>query len=644
MIATYCQNDFLNIFDRQLAISNSCYMQKRICLTALLLIVLQYTLPAQNEFYKLTTIPLNDLSTFKTPAKNWKIVGGASGSFDTTVPRTEKGTGVLFNDFDDKARFKAETNLFSQLEHGDIFLSLDFMMPKGSNSGIYLQGRYEIQLFDSWTVKVPHVTDCGSIYERWDETRPEGKKGYEGHPARTNASLAPNLWQHLEIEFRAPRFDASGKKMTSAQFTKVTLNGVLIHENVVLSGPTRSSAFPDEKATGPFVIQGDHGPVAFRNIQYAMLDEFKINFTELNYEYYEGNFNDFPKVEASHLIRKGKAEAIDVKLADNPNKLCLIFTGKLNLPENSDYQFIIKKIGKAKLSIDGEEVIRTRGLFEDYVISRKLTAGEHTITFSYLKDFSWAPTGMGLYIGKLNSRPQALHTAGSLPVIPPTPLIDVNPVKEPEIIRSFMYHGGKKKTHVISVGDPAGVHYSYDLNQAGLLQVWKGDFLNATDMWYERGEPQVAASMGATVVLSGKAPAAIVADASSPLPDTLNDRKDLLYKGYTLNAQRYPKFNYVYKDISFDDAIVPQATGQGVTRTINISKAPSGGMMVMRLAEGNVITEVTESVFSIDQKYFIQFPPVGKLKPVIRANGNKKELVLELNTPSSTTIRYSLFW
>jgi hypothetical protein len=382
------------------------------------------------------------------------------------------------------------------------------------------------------------VLQIVAVFERWDERLPEGKKGYEGHPARTNACLAPNLWQHLEIEFRAPRFDAAGKKVSPAQVVKVVLNGILIHENVVLSGPTRSSAFADEKAAGPLMIQGDHGPVVFRNIQYALLDDFKIRFSELNYEYYEGDFNEFEKVEPTHLVRKGKAEAIDIKLADNPSKLCLEFNGKLNLTEATEYQFIIKKIGKARLVIDGEQVIRTRELFDDYSISRKLTAGEHTIGFSYLKDFSWAPTGAGLFIGKLNSRPQPLHTAGSLPVIPPTPLIEVNTGREPEMVRSFMYHGGKKKTHEISIGDPGGVHYSYDLDQAGLLQVWKGEFLDATEMWYERGEPQVAASMGATVVLNGKAPFDVIMSANAARSDSLNDQKELLYKGYVLNEQR----------------------------------------------------------------------------------------------------------
>jgi hypothetical protein len=65
---------------------------------------------------------------------------------------------------------------------------------------------------------------------------------------------------------------------------------------------------------------------------------------------------------------------------------------------------------------------------------------------------------------------------------------------------------------------------------------------------------------------------------------------------------------------------------------------------VIRIAEGSVITEVTENVYSVDQKYFVQFSPVGKLKPVIRGSGNKRELVFEMNTPSITTIRYSLYW
>src|SRR3990170_6408673 len=106
---------------------------------------------------------------------------------------------------------------------------------------IYLQGRYEVQLMDSWRMSNPKFDANGGIYERWDESKPEGQKGFEGHAPRQNVSRAPGLWQHLKISFRAPRFDANGKKIENAKFLLVELNNILVHENVELSGPTRAS-------------------------------------------------------------------------------------------------------------------------------------------------------------------------------------------------------------------------------------------------------------------------------------------------------------------------------------------------------------------------------------------------------------------
>jgi hypothetical protein len=171
------------------------------------------------------------------------------------------GKGVLFNG--EKGRTK---HLITKESHGDAKLLLEFMVPKGSNSGVYLQRRYEIQILDSWGKEKLGSGDCGGIYQRWDETR-QGEKGFEGTPPPLNASKKPGEWQTLFIIFNAPRFNSQGVKLKNAKFKKVKLNGITLHRNVEVTGPTRSSLDELETPLGHLMLQGDHGPVAYRNIK-----------------------------------------------------------------------------------------------------------------------------------------------------------------------------------------------------------------------------------------------------------------------------------------------------------------------------------------------------------------------------------------
>lgn len=198
-----------------------------------------------------------DLSAYSGDVGAWQIVGRVK--LDPADDRrfvTAPGAGVAVNGPTGRTR-----NLVSHYEHGDVEAHIEFMVPKGSNSGVYFQGRYEVQILDSWGVEHPKYGDCGGIYQRWANGR-----GFEGHPPRVNASRAPGEWQSFDCIFRAPRFDASGKKTANARFVKVVHNGKVVHENVEVTGPTRAAAFNDEKPTGPLMLQGDHGPVAYRNV------------------------------------------------------------------------------------------------------------------------------------------------------------------------------------------------------------------------------------------------------------------------------------------------------------------------------------------------------------------------------------------
>ncbi len=218
----------------------------------------------------------SDLSSWKQVGGKWnKELGDWIIAGDAFLrPENEKllatkpGVGVMING--DKGKCK---HLLSKAEFGDIKAHVEYMVARKSNSGVYFMGRYEIQILNSYGKDKVGVHDNGAIYQRWDEKRTP--KGYQGKAPRVNASLPPGQWQKLDVIFRAPRFDADGKKIANAKFEKVVLNGIVIHENEEVTGPTRAAWYPrpQEALTGPIFLQGEHGPVAYRNICIVPLED-----------------------------------------------------------------------------------------------------------------------------------------------------------------------------------------------------------------------------------------------------------------------------------------------------------------------------------------------------------------------------------
>lgn len=128
-------------------------------------------------------------------------------------------------------------------------------MPKSrgqarGNSGCYLQGRYEVQMLDSFGLEGKD-NECGGIYELYDPN--------------VNMCLPPLSWQTYDIDFTAARYNEAGEKSSHARIT-VRHNGVVIHENAELPRTTRAAPAGEGPEPGPLYLQ-DHGnPVRFRNI------------------------------------------------------------------------------------------------------------------------------------------------------------------------------------------------------------------------------------------------------------------------------------------------------------------------------------------------------------------------------------------
>ena len=136
-------------------------------------------------------------------------------------------------------------------------LHVEFLLPfmpaaRGQgrgNSGVYLQGRYEVQMLDSFGL-VGENNECGGIYEI---KSPD-----------VNMCFPPLSWQAYDIDYTAARYEGE-KKVKNATMT-VRHNGVLIHEDVELPRATRAAPVAEGSAPGPIYLQ-DHGnPVRYRNI------------------------------------------------------------------------------------------------------------------------------------------------------------------------------------------------------------------------------------------------------------------------------------------------------------------------------------------------------------------------------------------
>lgn len=144
-------------------------------------------------------------------------------------------------------------DLVSRAEFGDQRAHVEFRVPPGGNSGVYLQGRYEVQVFDSFGRGPAELTsgDCGGLYG-------------VAAPA-VNASRPAGEWETLEILFRAPRISNAEGKTASAR-ASVWLNGVCVQDDVELPAPTPGGLDASEYHRGPLLLQ-DHGDaVEFRNV------------------------------------------------------------------------------------------------------------------------------------------------------------------------------------------------------------------------------------------------------------------------------------------------------------------------------------------------------------------------------------------
>ncbi|MBM3970956.1 MAG: DUF1080 domain-containing protein [Planctomycetes bacterium] len=204
---------------------------------------------------KITSPDGNPLGEMKKVERKSPTIGKKAP--DGAVVLFDGKNGDAFTDPKKFADGLMSQGITSKQKFGDFSLHMEFLlsyMPAArgqgrANSGCYMQGRYEVQILDSFGLSGEN-NECGGIYTI---AKPS-----------VNMCLPPLAWQTYDVDYTAAKYDGD-KKTANAKMT-VRHNGIVIHENVELPKATTAAPVAEGPETGPIYIQ-DHGnPIRFRNI------------------------------------------------------------------------------------------------------------------------------------------------------------------------------------------------------------------------------------------------------------------------------------------------------------------------------------------------------------------------------------------
>ncbi len=264
------------------------------------------------------------------------------------------------------------------------------------------------------------------------------------------------------------------------------------------------------------------------------------------------------------------------------------------------------------------------------------------------------PPFLGLWIQAPGARAAVLHSMGSaLALEAPDPIgLDA---MTPKVFRSFMditlpntVRGDKdflnfkdphrkRVVHAIQVGDPTHLHYTYDLDNGAIAQVWKGGFLNTAPMWDNRGDGS-SRPLGAVLPLDDiqtVVPKAKRFDLTTAQNDPVDGFKPM---GYDLDEMGYPTFRYTLAGVEVEDQIRVSA-GKMLNRTINFKNLGKDNDQVIRLAVGKKIEKADDGLWVVDDKRYFILVPAGA-KPILESSDGLSVLYL----PVSGKVEWSVLW
>lgn len=342
---------------------------------------------------------------------------------------------------------------------------------------------------------------------------------------------------------------------------------------------------PDKPGIYPFVC-------TFPGHATSMQGRLKIlpqgkGLTNLKFKVYNGDFDKLPDFTKLTPHREGDVEdnLIQLKFDDYKNQYGVVYTGKLNAPKAGEYTFALASDDGARVLIDGKKILENDGIHPSSTLKEgkvKLTEGDHDVRVEYFQAAGQAELYVGWRGPEFQPTPLSkwLHPGWKGGAVAKKkdnntgmPLVVG---QEPVIYRNFIAGAGNRG---IAVGYPGGINIAWSAEQMNLALIWRGAFIDAARHWIDRGagyQPPLGFDL-LRPAGERSLPFAVRGSADGAWPELEKKKRAEGYewKGYELDAKRFPTFSYTWHGVDVTDRFDTEGdgvAGQGkLIRTIKLS-------------------------------------------------------------------------
>ena len=529
----------------------------------------------------------------------------------------EPSGGTEWNETDGVRTATGPARLELLADHGPLTAAFSFRMSEGARAELLLDGRYALSLP---TLQLDSVAGTSSA-----------------------VNPRPGIWQNLEIAY-LPAGDRTPPLLVACYLNDnlVYYQQPLTGDSTFAGGGLRLEVLSGEVSITNFRTHNQAG----KSSRVASNGDVELNMPLIHYAYYdlpEGtrSFTDWEETEPAKegFISRFDLGAVREKVRD----YAIRFEGDLDVPQAGEYSIFLRSPAHTALYIDGEEVTHlgedTDGIDSDATVN--LTEGTHRVRLDHFQQTGWNHLQLkyvhdGGARASLNDMPEGRAVA--------TPrsrdALAVETDDRPYLLRSFLnfpnariYDYTQKRTHVINVGEAEGPHYSYDLQNGALLQVWRGGFVDASEMWNDRGEPQVVRALGPAVFFDGRPQ---WSETAGTWPDSA---QDLRHRRYELDEAGRPTFYFDYGTAGeVSDRLIP--TPAGLERTLTNGTDEE---LLTTVAAASNVREISPGTFELVN-------PGVNVKVLELASGGLRLLSgegtqrLVARLPPGEHLTYSLDW